>query len=67
MAATICAILASQVTWSDYIDDMRRALGASAVARDLVNEAWWHCYSGNDHHALYGECEAMIRTGFDPS
>lgn len=68
MAATVCAILASQVIWEDNISIVSDELEASETAYDLATEAWWKCRSfDSDHHASYGECEAVIRTGWTPS
>lgn len=67
MAATICAILASQVRWEDGISIVTDVLEASETAYDLATEAWWTCRNfDSGHHEAYGECEAMIRTGWTP-
>lgn len=66
MAATICAILASQVIWADYVRNVADELQASATARYLADATCSHTRFSVDHHANYGECEALIRTGWTP-
>lgn len=68
MAATICAILASQSVWHEFIESVAYELEASDAARDLAESAWLaHRYRWGNHRCDYGECESLIRTGWVPS